>query len=188
MNNLKLKVMVFMITILMACERGTSKQPATAEGFGVIEQEIKNEFGDDAYFTDLKIVYAKEVGNVISITVTEAPESLKMGEWILSQNTWKQTTEVTLEVPEGYKAADFMFQLNDKINLTKLGELVEKSIKQLTSEKNLKNLTLSIAFIKFPKNGNLIETQYSVKFEQEKGGASFRFFYTLDGELIKMDS
>lgn len=170
---------------LVSCSDSTSNLPTTAEGFTTIQNELKNKFGQNAYYTDLKILYIKDIGNTINTTVTEAPESLKMGEWNLAKNTWTQSSTVTLEVPEGTAAADYMFQLNDRINLTKLGGLVEKSLTQLKSEKNIKNPILSSALIKFPKNGNLIETEYSVKLETENGGPSFSFFYTLDGDLIK---
>ena len=175
------------IITLASCGGGTSKQPANAEGFGAIEKEIKSEFGDNAYYTDLKVLYIKGIGNTISTTVTDAPESLKMGQWDLAQGTWTQRSEISLEVSEGSKAADFMFQLNEKINLTKLGELVEKSSKQLTAEKNIQNPTLSTAFIKFPKNGDISKTEYAISLNPENGGTTFSFYYTLNGDLIKMD-
>lgn len=172
---------------LVSCSDLTSNQPANAEGFTVIENELKNKFGDNAYYTNLKILYIKGVGNTISTTVTQEPESLKMGEWDLSQDTWTQRSEVTLEVPEGTKAADFMFQLNNKVNLTKLGGLVEESITKLTTEKNIDNPILSMAFVKFPKNGDISKAEYAVRLEPENGGTSFTYYYTLNGELIKMD-
>lgn len=184
----KIKIIVALsIFALMSCGGGSSNQPATAEGFEAIENEIKSKFGENAYYTDLKVLYIKDIGNTISTTVTEAPETLKMGQWDLAQNNWTQRSEVTLEVPEGTKAADFMFQLNDKINLTKLGELVEKSITELKAKKNIENPILSIAFVKFPKNGDVSKAEYAVRLEPENGGTSFSFYYTLNGELIKMD-
>ncbi len=110
-----------------------------------------------------------------------------MGQWNLMQNSWKQNSEITLEVPNGTKAADYMYQLNDKINLTKLGELVEKSSKQLTAEKNIENPALDMAFIKFPKNGDISKAEYIVMLEPENGGTTFRFYYSLSGELRKMN-
>ncbi len=188
MKKIKLiAIVVVTITSLISCGGGISKQPANAEGFGAIEKEIKNKFGENAYYTDLAITYNKSIGNIISVTVTDNPESLKMGEWNLSQNIWKQSSEITLEVPKGSKAADFMFQLNEKINLTKLGELVEKSSSQLTAEKSIENPTLSMAFVKFPKNGDFDKTEYTVMLKPENGGTTFTFFYTLKGELIKMN-
>lgn len=185
--NTKLLVALLIAMTLMACGNETSKQSADAEGFEVIENELKNKFGKDAYYTDLSIMYDKSIGNMVVVTVTENPESLKMGQWNLSQDTWRQSSEISLQVPSGSKASDFMFQLNDKISLSKLGELVEKSTKQLITEKNLDNPTLSIANVKFPKNGDLSKAEYSINLEPEHGGTTFSFYYKLDGELIKMD-
>lgn len=186
MRLLKL-TLIAAIIIFISCGDSTSKQGANKEGFGAIENEIKDKFGVDAYYTDLTIINVQPIGNIVSTTVTDAPESMKMGEWDLNQGTWKQNSEITLEVPEGSKASDFMFQLDEKISLSKLGELVEKSMKQLTAEKNIENPALSLAFIKFPKNGSLAETEYAIKLEPENGGTSFSFYYTLEGDFIKMD-
>lgn len=175
------------ITALVSCGGGAGKQEATADGFSEIEKEIKNKFGDDAYYTDLDIIPIESIGNSISVTVTEDPESLKMGEWVLTQGTWKQSSEITLEIPEGSKAADFMFQFDEKINLSKLGELVEKSMAQLEVEKDIENPALHMASILFPKNGDVSKTEYLINLKPENGGTTFRFTYKLNGELIKMD-
>ena len=172
---------------LLSCGGEISDQPANAEGFGVMETELKSKFGDHAYYTKLTIMYIENIGNAISVITTEKPESLKMGEWSLSQGTWNQQSEITLEVPTGTKAADFMFQLNDHINLSKLGELVEKSSAQLKAEKNIENPTLSIAQIKFPKNGDISEMEYYINLKPENGGTAFSFFYKLNGDFIKMN-
>lgn len=187
MKMLKFAVLLMTIVTLTSCGGNTSKLPANADGFKALEIEIKSKFGDNAYYTDLNILYTNGIGNSINLTVTEDPESLKMGQWNLSQNTWKQASEITLQVPQGSKAADFMFQLNDDINLSKLGELVEKSNKQLTEEKNIETSMLDIAFVKFPKNGDISKTEYCVKLKPEQGGTSFTFYYKLNGDLIKMD-
>ena len=188
MKNLKITVIIVTAIItLISCGGGVGDQPANAEGFGVIEQEIKSKFGENAYYTDLKILYIKGIGNTVSTTVTDNPESLKMGEWNLAQGSWNQRSEITLELPEGTKAVDFMFQLNENISLSKLGELVEKSMKQLTAEKNIENPILSTAFVKFPKNGDISKTEYSVTLEPENGGTSFSFYYKLNGDFIEMD-
>jgi len=171
----------------MSCGGSVTNTPASAEGFESIEKEMKSQFGENAYYTDLNISYDKSIGNMIGVTVTDNPESLKMGQWNFSMGAWKQAAEITLEISEGSKAADFMFQLNDKINLKKLGELVEKSIAQLKEEKELKKPTLSMAFVKFPKDGDISKAEYSVSLKPENGGTTFSFYYTLDGELREMD-
>ncbi|MEE9363104.1 MAG: hypothetical protein V3U92_10955 [Cellulophaga sp.] len=188
MKVLKLTAIVAVTIItLMSCGGSTNKQLANTEGFTIIEKDIKSKFGDDAYYTDLTITNNKSIGNIIGVTVTDNPESLKMGQWNSTQGTWKQNQEISLQVPEGSKAADFMFQLNEQINLSKLGELVEKSSKQLKTEKNLDNVALHMALVKFPKNGDVSKTEYTVMLKPENGGTTFTFLYKLNGELIKMN-
>lgn len=187
LKNLSILFAFIVATKLLSCGDATSNQPANAEGFAAIETELKNEFGDDAYYTDILISHDDRMGNIISLTVTKAPESLKMGQWNLVQGNWSQSSDVTIEVPKGSKASEFMFQLNDEINLTKVGELIENSAQQLTEEKNIENPKLDTALIKYPKNGDLSDMEYSISMKPENGGTTFRFYYTLDGNLRKMD-
>lgn len=172
---------------LTSCGGGSSSQEATSEGFSVIENQIKEKFGNDAFYTDLSITYNKSIGNIVGVTVTENPESLQMGQWNNTQDNWTQNSDITVEIPEGTKATDFMFQLNETINLKKLGELVEKSKIQLTKEKNLENPKLHIASIQYPNNGDVSKAEYLVMLQPENGGTTFSFSYSLKGELIKMD-
>lgn len=172
---------------LMSCGGGIGGQPANAEGFDAIEKELKSEFGDKAYYTDLSITYDASIGNMFSVTVTKDPESLKMGEWTYIQTAWTQSSEVTLEISEGSKAADFMFQLDDKINLKTLGGLVEQSIEKLKAEKDIDSPTLDMAIINFPDNGDISKAEYAVFLEPKNGGTTFKFYYSLEGELRSMD-
>lgn len=188
MSKIKLVIITLSFFAFISCGNGTSKHPSNAKGFAAIEQDLKNQFGINAYYVDLKISHDKSIGNMISLTVTDAPESLKMGTYIYSKHTsWKQESDVSLEVPKGSKAADFMFQLNDKINLEKLGELVELSSKKLTKEKNINSPVLDMAFIKFPKNGDMKKVEYSISLQPENGGTTFSFYYSLNGDLINMN-
>lgn len=180
-------LLLFSTLFFISCGGGSSKQEANAEGFSEIENQLKEKFGNDAYYTELSIIYDETLGNSITVTVAENPESLQMEEWLQSQDNWQQNSDVTIEIPEGTKATDFMFQLNEKINLKKLGELVEKSKAQLTKEKNIEDPKLHIAFINFPDNGDVSKANYGINLEPKNGGTTFRFSYTLAGELIKMD-
>lgn len=177
---------LILLTVLFSCGSGAANQPATAEGFSKIEEAVKDKFGDEAYFTDLTVTYVESIGNVIGVTVTEDPESLKMGQWNQTQGAWTQNSDISLELPAGTKASNFMFQLNDEINLTKLGELIETSKEKLTSEKGLENPRLSMASVLFPDNGQREKTKYWVNLEPENGGTSFSFYYNLAGEFLNM--
>lgn len=187
MKVLKSTILVAALITLMSCGGSTHNEPANAEGFRNIEKEIKSKFGENAYYTDLKVTYIESIGNIIGVTVTDDPESLKMGQWNLTQSTWKQNSEISIEVPKGSKASDFMFQLNENINLSKLGELVEKSSTKLSAEKSIENPALHIAYIKFPNNGDISKTEYIVMLKPENGGTTFTFTYRVDGDLITMD-
>ncbi|WP_378174127.1 hypothetical protein [Aquimarina sp. SS2-1] len=182
---IKNTIVVLLVVSLISCGREISNQPANETGFVAIENELKTQFGDNAYYTNLSIIFNKSIGNTVVVTVTKDPRSLKMGQWDLVQDSWRQNSDVTIEIPDGTEASDFMFQLNDKINLAKLGKLVEQSAEKLKTEKNLNNPTLSIANIKFPKNEDVSKTEYTINLTPENGGTTFMFYYTLDGELIK---
>lgn len=175
------------VLILTSCGNGISEQKATASGFSTIENQIKERFGEDAYYTDLSITYNEAIGNIIGVTVTETPESLKMQQWNNTQDNWTQNSDISIEVPVGTKAADFMFQLNGTINLKKLGQLIEKSKNQLIKEKSIENPKLHIASIQYPDNGNVSNAEFLVMLKPENGGTIFSYSYSLTGELIKMD-
>lgn len=188
LNKLGLFFIVFVVFKLMSsCAESTSSQPATAQGFLVIENALKTKFGADAYYTDFTITYNKSIGNIVGVTVTEDPESLKMGQWNLTQDTWQQNSDITIEVPQGTKAKDYMFQLGDAVSLSKLGTMIEQSVKMLKDEKNLDNPTLSVAGLNFPDNGDVSKAQYMINLTPEHGGTTFRFYYSLTGELIDMN-
>lgn len=172
---------------LLSCGGSAGVESHNAKGFGDLEAELKSEFGNDAYYTDLTVMYIAELGTSINATVTDDPASLAMGEWQNSSGSWEQTSEITLEIPDGTKASDFMYQLNDQFSLSKLGGLVEESIKSLKAEKKIDNPVLSLAFIKFPDNGDVSKAEYVVTLEPENGGTSFTYTYSLEGELTDMN-
>lgn len=173
--------------LLWSCGAESGKEAANAEGFQQIEDQILSEFGDNAYFTDISITYNESIGNIVGVTVTTNPESMQMGQWNLTSGAWQQNSDITIEIPEGTKAADFMFQLGKSVSLAKLGELVEKSKAQLTEEKELKNPRLHMAFVKYPDTGEASKAEYLVMLQPETGGTTFTYSYKLDGELIGMD-
>lgn len=184
MKNLTFTV-IAAITALTITSCGGSHE-ANAEGFSGIEKDIKSKFGENAYFTDLTISHDESIGNIISLTTTDAPESLQMGEWTYINSAWTQNSEVTLELPEGTEATDFMYQLNDKINLKTLGDLVEKSMEKLKADKGIEDPKLTMAFIKFPDNGDISKADYTVMLQPKNGGTTFTYSYELDGTFKDM--
>lgn len=183
----RLNLLLVLLLHVTSCSNSIQNQPATADGFQNIENALKDKFGKDAFYTDLTITYNQSIGNIVGVTVTEIPESLKMGQWNLTQGNWQQNSDIIIEVPVGTKASDFMFQLSETISLSKLGALVEQSIQKLKDEKDIKNPILSIAGLNFPDNGDISKAQYMINLQPENGGTTFSFYYTLEGDLNKMD-
>lgn len=156
------------------------------KGFTEIEKELKSKFGENAYYTNLSVSYDSNVGTIILATVTDNPESLKMGEWHFMKGSWKQISDVTLELGSGV-AEDYMYKLGGDFDLKKVGKLVEESIKKLSEEKQINDAVATIVSMNAPNNRHLSETQIFINLKPKNGGTSFTFFYALDGKLISFD-
>lgn len=184
MRTINLLFSVLLLTTLVSCGgAGTNG----SEGFTTVESDLRDQFGDQAYYIELTITHNDAIGNIISTTVTKDPESLMMGQWTQTQGNWQQTAEVSIEIPEESKASDFMFQLGETVSLKKLSELVEQSKKNLTAEKDLSNPRLHMAMVKYPDTGEEKKAEYIVMLQPETGGTTFTYSYQLNGELIGMD-
>lgn len=180
-----LKFAAIIITgFMLSCSRSNSTD-VSLEGFQKLEENLNDQFGKEAYYTELSITPIETLGNIVTTTVTKDPSSLKMGQWNNTQGDWNLTSDVALSIEGNAKASDFMFQLDEKINLKTLGKLVEQSMKKLITSHNLKNPKLDIAYINFPKDGNLKKMQYVLKLRPEHGGTAFDFFYDIKGNSIK---
>ena len=94
LKTLSIVFVLLLVLQITSCSSSTHNQPATAEGFQNIENALKDKFGKDAFYTDLTITYNKSIGNIVGVTVTENPESLKMGQWNLTQDTWQQNSDI----------------------------------------------------------------------------------------------
>ncbi|WP_346237157.1 hypothetical protein ABDK00_012000 [Niabella insulamsoli] len=187
MKRLALILSVFLVHFVLSCGESGHKQAANEDGFSAIENELKSKFGADAYYTDINVTYNESIGNVVGVTVTKDPASLKMGQWNQTQGNWTQNQDISIEIPQGSQATDFMFQLGQTVSLAKLGELIETSKAQLTKEKQLQNPRLHMASVQYPDNGDVSKAEYLVMLQPETGGTTFSFQYKLNGDFIKMD-
>ncbi len=162
----------------------SKKYTQDAKGFSEIEVDLKSKFGEDAYYTNISVVYDKNVGNIINLAETKEPASLEMKEWNYLKGAWNQIADVTLEISGG-EAKDFMFQLGKDVSLGKVGEMVEASKEKLADEKKIDNAVAKIVSVKVPDNGDKINIFISL--EPENGGTSFTFFYDLEGNLTQFN-
>ena len=185
-----LYVLCMCVSLLFAtsCGSNVSKLSTDAEGFEKIQQELISKFGADAYYDQIYIgnnLPANRPGGGIwiHVNVTNKPESLKMEEWAYASHTgWKQTSDITVEIPDDTDMKEFLFQLKGKFDLKKVGEMVESSAKKLADEKNLKNAVMNSAMLN-TYNRPTSETRVHIDMTPENGGTKFGFKYDLDGNL-----
>jgi len=156
---LNLLLTIIAVIIFVSCGNGIDVLALNSECFDTIEEELKSKFGENTYYTDLSITNDEYIGNIVAVTFSEMSESLKMEQWNVLQDTWKQNPGISHQVPFRRKATGLMFQLNSEINLSKSGRLVEASSKELVAQKNIENRALHLTFVKFPK----IETSLKAK-------------------------
>lgn len=171
--------------VFIACGK-VIKLGENASSVNSAKEELNDKFGKDAYYTSISI-NDTEHGSILAATVTENPSSLKMGGWTYFQNSWKQNSEITLELSEGSEVEDFMFQIKDGIvNFDLLGKLVEQSKEKVAKEKSIDVVTELIS-ISAPNNGDFEKMKYYITTTPESGGTIFRFWYKMDGSLEKFD-
>lgn len=179
----KLLFVVLTCLTLVSCGSGGGSD----QNFSSVKENLVEKFGAEAYFTELNVTYNEAIGYIINVMQTNDPESLKMAEWTYSNGDWTQTSDVTLEVPDGYKGEDFMYQLKGYITIEKLEKLIEDAKSHLAKEKGIEKSKLALAAIKYPEVAEGAEAEFIINLQPETGGTTFAFSYDLVGELIEMD-
>ena len=157
-----------------------------ASGIKALGDELKDEFGNDAYYTSISIADSGTTGDIINVTVTNEPSSNKMGEWTSLRGAWSQSSEITLELAEGTKAEQYMFKLGKRIKMNILGDALMDAKKRLKEEKDI-TPKVKLISVNAPNDGNFDRMAYMIILEPENGGTSFSFRYKLNGEFIDMD-
>lgn len=181
----KITILVLLILFLSSCTKNLSYKEFNPKYFLETEKAIKNKFGNNAYFINLSIENDKSLGKLVRLVVTDKPESLKMEEWALIKGSWRQIAKVSIEIPNDTQAKDFMFMLNHKISLEKLGVVLEQTKLKILTEKGVGKSSLLKAFIYFPKSGDISKASYNILLNTKNKDTVYRFVYQLNGELLK---
>jgi len=183
---MKLITYIFLfISIISMSSCNNEDFTPNVKGFHKIEQDLKNEFGVNSYYTDFSVKSNPENEHVISVTVTKDPSSLQMKGFHNTNGDWEQISEVNLELTKG-KIEDYMFTLNEMVSITKIGTLVEKSIKRLTKINKLKNITFYEASIEAPSNGEKSEMLYHIQLKSQED-VYYNFRYNMKGDFCSLD-
>ncbi|WP_405411476.1 hypothetical protein [Maribacter sp. Asnod1-A12] len=177
---------VFFISlfVLVSCGNGKTNYAENAVSIKSLGDELQSEFGD-AYYTSINVT-SSDLGSVVTVTNTEDPSSMKMADWSYFQGSWKQNSDITLEVPEGAKAQDYMFQVGKQVKFDVLGKIVDDAKAKLKTDKKIDGKVQTI-LVNAPNDGNFESMEYYLTLEPMSGGTSFDFQYQMDGTLIKYD-
>lgn len=151
-----------------------------AKGFNNIEQDLKAEFGEGAFYTDVSIEFNVENESFINVIVTKDPHSLKMKGFKNTNRDWLQASEVTLELEKG-EIENYMFTLHDNVSVAKIGNLIDASIASLTTEESLE-FALTKASVIAPVNGKKEDMLYHIKLKTTDN-IFYNFWYDMNGDV-----
>ena len=181
MQRLKTVLICFLPFLLFSCKSGFEHNKA---GMEKLSKELKEEFGADTWYTSIELANSGGSDDVVTVDQTKDPNSLKQEQWSQFHGFWDKKADITLSI-QGAEPKSFMFQLDKEVSLSKLGELMELSMRKLITEKGIDDSQVILAQI---KASNQMNTKaegiyYSLSLESKKKGKSYNFIYNLDGSL-----
>jgi hypothetical protein len=184
MRRLKTMLLCALPFLLFSCKSGFEHNKA---GMEKLAKELKEEFGPEAWYTSIELANSGGSDDVVTVDQTKDPNSLKQEQWSQFHGFWDKKADITLSI-QGAEPKSFMFQLDKEVSLTKLGELMEQSTKQL-QEKGIEDAQVILAQI---KASNQMNTKaegiyYSISLQSKKKAKSYNFVYNLDGSLKNLN-
>lgn len=177
-----LSVILIMSSAIYSC-----KPPYTTDAAGMekLENDLKEKFGQDAYYTYISYLKVDDDAYAVNVQVSQDKESFQQEQWIYDAGSWNMTGPMTMQIsantPGFYK-----FQINDDISVKKLGVLIEKSIASFKSEKNGQDPILMNAVL----NSNNTVTdentkyRYTVILKDKNDPTTHSYTYGKDGSLL----
>lgn len=173
-----------LMSLFSACRSGFEHNKS---GMAVLDKEIKEEFGKDAWFTRIELSNKSGSDDAISLDMSKDPNSLQQEQWTQYHGIWNKEANVTLSV-QGAEPKAFMFQLDKEASLPMLGELMEKSVAQLRTEKGIEDPQVIFGQIRsnHAMNDKHSGIMYHIAIESKKAAKSFYFIYDLDGHLVSL--
>lgn len=182
-RNLVLACIFLLMSLLSACKSGFEHN---SKGMEQLNSELQKEFGKDAWYTGIDLISKSGSDDIIIIDYTTNPNSLKQEQWMQYHGFWEKKADISLSV-EGASPVSFMFQLDKEVSLTKLGQLMEKSVQTIEKEKGSGKYSISMARI---KSENLMDARqsgiyYAITVQEETSDKRYSFIYNTDGSIRK---
>lgn len=181
MQTSKLTIILFFSLLMFSCKSGFEHNKT---GMEKLNKELKEEFGADAWYTSIELVNSGGSDDVVTVDETKDPNSLKQEQWSQFHGFWEKKADITLSI-QGAEPKSFMFQLDKEVSLSKLGELMEQSQKQLREEKKIEDSEVVLAQIKASNKMNTKQEglYYSISLQSKKTSKNYNFVYGMDGTL-----
>ncbi len=183
--NLYFVLMAFFAFCLGSCRSGFEHN---VKGMEQLNKELLDEFGADAWYTNIELINSGGSDDLISIEVTKDPNSFKQEQWIQFHGFWEKKANVTVTV-RGAEPRSFMFQLGKEVHLSRLGELMQQSRETLERERGVQEPQVLTAQV---KSGNQMNTKeegiyYSITIRGKNDQKNYNFVYNLDGSLRSLN-
>lgn len=181
MRLLKTALLCSLPFLFYSCKSGFEHNKA---GMEKLNKELKEEFGAEAWYTSIELANSGGSDDVVTVDQTKDPNSLKQEQWSQFHGFWDKKADITLSI-QGAEPKSFMFQLDKEVSLSKLGELMELSMKKLSTEQGVDDSQVLLAQIKASTQMNTKAEgiYYSISLESKKKNKSYNFVYNLDGSL-----
>jgi hypothetical protein len=177
----KLIIVILFSLFIFSCKSGFEHNKV---GMEKLNKELKEEFGAETWYTSVELVNSGGSDDIVTIDQTKDPNSLKQEQWSQFHGFWEKKADITLSI-QGAEPKSFMFQLDKEVSLGKLGELMERSKKQLQDEKKIDDSEVVLAQIKASNKMNTKQEglYYSISLQSKKTGKNYNFVYGMDGNL-----
>lgn len=151
-----------------------------------LNKELKEEFGEDTWYTSIRLADDGGDGQVIA-DLTKDPNTLQQERWVQSTGFWNKDANITLSV-QGADPRSFMFRLDKEVSLPRLGNLIDQSRAYLRKERNVGDGMATLAQV---ESSNQMNTRaqgihYNVVLHSKSTGKSYYFTYKLNGSLESM--
>lgn len=183
---------LFLFTLILvsftACEYfgGGGRTFESADGISGLISGLKSQFGDNASFKSIVMIYDESSGTSVSATGTDNPSGNIMIEKTKIKGFWQDNAEITVELEQNSKLSDFIFSL-DQINLEQVPGLVQQAKDKVSQEKSIDKVVAKMVSFTVPDRlGRDFKPTIDVNVEPENGGTDFTVQFNTQGQFVNM--
>lgn len=152
-----------------------------------LQKELTEKFGAEAWYSEITVLSPTLDETMIRVKETKDPNSLKGKTWVKESDSWIPSDDVLFQFNDG-KPENHLFQLNKKVTIQRLVQLID------TSKKSLRQKSIDDAVIHFVsiQSAQMVinparRVLYNISFQSKDRDRSYSFIYDLNGKLISFN-